>query len=68
MNKLVLITGATRNVGYAMAEKFASQNYDVIITSRSAEDAQAAAAALQEKYPQVKIHHMEMQLSRVEHI
>ena len=50
MNKLVLITGATRNVGYAMAEKFASQNYDVIITSRSAEDAQAAAAALQEKY------------------
>ena len=39
MNKLVLITGATRNVGYAMAEKFASQNYDVIITSRSAEDA-----------------------------
>lgn len=68
MNKLVLITGATRNVGYAMAEKFASQNYDVIITSRSAEDAQAAAAALQEKYPQVKIHPMEMQLSSVEHI
>lgn len=68
MNKLVLITGATRNVGYAMAEKFASQSYDVIITSRSAEDAQAAAVLLGEKYPQVRIYPMEMQLGSVEHI
>ena len=68
MNKIVLITGATRNVGYAMAQKFASEGYDVIITSRSAEDAQAAAQTLREQYPQASIHPLELQLSSVEHI
>lgn len=68
MNKIVLITGATRNVGYAMAQKFASEGYDVIITSRSAEDAQAAAKTLGEQYPQVSVYPLELQLSSVEHI
>ena len=42
----VFITGATRNTGLAIARKFASEGYDVAISSRSAESAQIAADKL----------------------
>lgn len=34
MNKIVLITGATAGIGQACAEKFASNQFDIIITGR----------------------------------
>ncbi len=34
MNKIVLITGATSGFGKACAQKFAANNYDIIITGR----------------------------------
>src|SRR4030095_14162574 len=34
MGKIVLITGATSGCGKAMAEKFASKGYDLILTGR----------------------------------
>src|ERR1700740_2686603 len=34
MNSIVFITGATSGIGKACAEKFASSQYDVIITGR----------------------------------
>lgn len=37
MNKLALITGATSGIGQATAEKFAENNYDIIITGRRKE-------------------------------
>jgi 3-hydroxy acid dehydrogenase / malonic semialdehyde reductase len=37
MNKIVLITGATSGFGKACAEKFAANNYDIIITGRRKE-------------------------------
>lgn len=46
MSKVVLITGAVRNSGLATAKKFASEGYDVCITSRSLSDAQATAQAV----------------------
>lgn len=48
--KSVLITGATRNSGFAIAEKFASEGYAVFITSRREEDASAAAEKIRSKY------------------
>ncbi len=44
------ITGATKNTGYAIAEKFAENGYAIAISSRKEEDAQAAAQRLKEKY------------------
>jgi uncharacterized protein len=48
--KLAMITGATSGIGAAFAKKFASQNYDLIITGRREEKIKAFAHELMKKY------------------
>lgn len=48
--KLILITGAARGLGYAMAEAFAVEGSRVIIADIQSELAEASAKALAEKY------------------
>ena len=50
MNKSVLITGASQGTGFAIAERFARENYDVFITGRDIERADAAVKKLREQY------------------
>lgn len=50
MNKIVLITGATSGFGKAMAEKFAANNWNCIITGRRKEKLLAVADELKNKY------------------
>ncbi|MGE9315013.1 SDR family NAD(P)-dependent oxidoreductase [Niabella sp. CJ426] len=50
MNKIVLITGATSGFGEACALKFASNNYDVIITGRRKERLELLSEKLQKEY------------------
>lgn len=50
MKKVVLITGATKNSGFAIARRFAAEGYDVCVTSRRAEDADVAAQALAREF------------------
>lgn len=50
MNKIALITGATSGIGYASAEKFAQNNYDLIITGRRKERLDAFSSELSSKY------------------
>lgn len=50
MSKSVLITGAAYGTGYAIAEKFAKEGYDVFITGRSADKVEASAKKLAEVY------------------
>ena len=50
MNKSVFVTGGTSGTGLAIAERFAKENYNVFIGSRSAESAQAAACEINKKY------------------
>ena len=38
MNKAVFITGAQMGTGYAIAEKFAKDGWDVFVTSRRGEE------------------------------
>ena len=49
MNRSVLVTGATSGTGYAIAKRFATEGYDVFITSRRKADAEEAAAKLAEE-------------------
>ena len=46
----VFITGATKNTGYAIACKFASEGFDVAISSRDKKSADEAAKKIAEEY------------------
>ncbi len=46
----VFVTGGTVGSGFACAERFAKEGYDVFISSRRAESAQQAAEKISEKY------------------
>lgn len=48
--KTVLITGATKNTGYAIVERFAADGYSVVITSRNLAEAQAVAEKISQHY------------------
>jgi len=48
--RTALITGATSGIGAAFAKKFASQNYDLIITGRREEKIKDFAQELMKKY------------------
>ena len=50
MKKSVFVTGATNGTGFAIAERFASEGYDVFIGSRSEENSKVAAQKIAEKY------------------
>jgi len=50
MHKVVLITGATSGFGKAIAEKFAANNWNCIITGRRADKLHSFADELREKY------------------
>ena len=50
MKKSVFVTGAHDGTGFAIAERFAKERYDVFIGSREKEKADSAAAKLCEKY------------------
>lgn len=46
----IIITGATKGIGLAIAEKFASQGYNLIICARNAEELKTVSAHLSNKY------------------
>ena len=54
MNKIILVTGATSGFGKAIAEKFAAQNWNCIITGRRSEKLHEFADKLRNKY-QVRV-------------
>ena len=50
MTKAVFVTGAASGTGYAIAEKFAKEGYNVAISSREIAEAREAAKIISEKY------------------
>ena len=52
--KYVFITGATRNTGWAIAQRFAREGYGVAVTSRHQQDALDAAVRLRQEFPAVQ--------------
>ena len=50
-NKVAVITGGSRGIGFATADKFLQEGAVVILTASSQESADKAAALLKEKYP-----------------
>lgn len=50
MNRCVFVTGATYGTGYAIAERFAKEGYDVIISGRQKEQLENAVEQLKKTY------------------
>ncbi|MBC8595915.1 SDR family NAD(P)-dependent oxidoreductase [Qingrenia yutianensis] len=50
---VVFVTGAARNIGLAVAKKFAKEGYNVCLTSRSEKSADLAAREIMSEYPGV---------------
>ena len=63
----VFITGATKNTGLAIAKKFASEGFDVAISSRIQKEAEIQAEALAKEY-NIKAKGYELNLSDVNDI
>ena len=55
MAKTMLVTGATKNTGLAIARRFAADGWNVVVTSRDAESAEATAAKIKADFPAVEV-------------
>ncbi|MDO4733206.1 MAG: 3-oxoacyl-ACP reductase family protein [Bacillota bacterium] len=67
-DKVCLITGGSRGIGYATADAFLREGAIVIITASTQDSADKAVARLKEKYPQSKIGGMSPDLSRLDSV
>ena len=54
MSKTMLVTGATKNTGLAIARRFAADGWNVVVTSRDAASAEATAASIKADFPAVE--------------
>jgi len=61
---LVIITGASQGIGYAVAEAFAAAGHTLCICSKTASRLKEATEILQKKYPAATIHSMQADLSK----
>ncbi|MES2621703.1 MAG: SDR family oxidoreductase [Bacteroidota bacterium] len=62
MNKKIVITGATKGIGRAIAEKFAAEGFDLALCARNKDDLKALQSAI--GHPQVKIVVQKCDVSR----
>jgi 3-oxoacyl-[acyl-carrier protein] reductase/7-alpha-hydroxysteroid dehydrogenase len=67
-NQVAIITGGSRGIGYATAEKFIKEGATVIVAASSPANAQKAAQQLQETYPAAKIGGISPDLSSLESV
>ena len=67
-NKVTIITGGSRGIGFATAEKFLQEGATVILTASSQASADKAVAKLQEKYPDRSVAGIAPNLSDLESV
>ena len=67
-NKVAIITGGSRGIGFATAEKFLQEGAVVILTASSQASADKAVAKLQEKYPDRSVAGIAPNLSDLESV
>ena len=49
----IIITGASKGIGFAIANAFAAAGHNLYLTSKTPADLSSAAASLQKTYPAV---------------
>ncbi|MFN5189344.1 MAG: SDR family NAD(P)-dependent oxidoreductase, partial [Chitinophagia bacterium] len=59
----IIITGASKGIGFAIANAFAAAGHNLFLTSKTPADLSSAAASLQKRYPTVKVDFVHADLS-----
>lgn len=67
-NKIAIVTGGSRGIGYATVERFLQEGAAVILTASSPETAQKAVDRLKEKYPSAKVAGISPDLTDLENV
>ena len=67
-DKVAIITGGSRGIGFATADKFLQEGAKVILTASTQESADKAVARLREKYPDSVISGISPDLSNLESV
>ena len=67
-DKVAIITGGSRGIGYATADKFLAEGATVILTARSQTSAEKAVERLKEKYPKATIAGISPDLASLESV
>ncbi len=67
-DKVAIITGGSRGIGFATADKFLTEGAKVIIAASSQESADKAAAKLQQRHPGSVVAGIAPDLSRLESV
>ena len=67
-DKVAIITGGSRGIGYATADKFLKEGATVILTASSQGSADKAVAQLKEKYPNATVAGISPNLSKLESV
>lgn len=67
-DKVAIITGGSRGIGYATADKFLKEGATVILTASSQGSSDKAVAQLKEKYPDATVAGISPNLSNLESV
>lgn len=64
----IVITGASKGIGLAIAHEFASHGHDLFLTSRTEKDLSTIADQLMNRFPAIQIEYMAADLSKEESV
>ena len=67
-NKVAIITGGSRGIGFATAERFLQEGASVVVAASSQNTAEQAVAKLREKYPHSRVSGIWPDLSRLQSV
>lgn len=65
---IIVITGASRGIGFSIAKKFAENGYNIIACSQNEDALNASMQALKTEFPNVEIHSKATDLSKEENV
>ena len=67
-DKVAIITGGSRGIGYATADAFLREGAIVILAASSKESADKAVASLKEKYPDATVAGISPDLAKLDEV